>query len=93
MVLLSISYHVNQCAFQFCLLGIEKKPQKYMYSKHAALNTEECVFITAPALDCGRMLWDMGSRNKVKILKGMTILNFTYHFCTELAHSFSQLVN
>nr|XP_022343310.1 serine/threonine/tyrosine-interacting-like protein 1 [Crassostrea virginica] len=24
----------------------------------------------AAALDCGRMLWDMGSRNKVKILKG-----------------------
>lgn len=37
------------------------------------------MFITAPALDCGRMLWDMGSRNKVKILKGMKILNFIHH--------------
>lgn len=64
----------------FVCIGHRKKLTKLHvpYSKHATLNTEQCVFIAAPALDCGRMLWDMGSRNKVKILKGLTILNFTY---------------
>lgn len=32
------------------------------------------MLIAAAALDCGRMLWDMGSRNKVKILKGEVLL-------------------
>lgn len=37
------------------------------------------MFIIVFVLDCGRMLWDMGSRNKVKIFKGMKILNFIYY--------------
>lgn len=59
-----------------CLWGIEKKINKNIWS---SFKFQRNMFITAPALDCGRMLWDMGSRNKVKILKGMKILNFIHH--------------
>ena len=48
---------------------------------------------SAPAIDCAKLFWDMGSRNKVKILKGNhlseCIIHLTYYkiFKKILPHS------
>lgn len=51
------------------------------------------MFIIVFVLDCGRMLWDMGSRNKVKIFKGMKILNFIYYLILYRVGIYFQLVD
>lgn len=51
------------------------------------------MFIIVFVLDCGRMLWDMGSRNKVKIFKGMKILNFIYYLFLYRVGIYFQLVD
>lgn len=51
------------------------------------------MFIIVFVLDCGRMLWDMGSRYKVKIFKGMKILNFIYYLILYRVGIYFQLVD
>lgn len=51
------------------------------------------MFIIVFVLDCGRMFWDMGSRNKVKIFKGMKILNFIYYLILYRVGIYFQLVD
>ena len=43
-----------------------------------------CLYFTAPAIDCAKLFWDMGSRNTVKILKGeYDVIRNSYHYLNQ----------